>query len=447
MDELSLGLARLGRVLGRARAGEHRQVADEVRDGGEALAHLLVAVLKLGRVHSADNRAFDAPVAELSRVLSRLVQLLGPVAVAAVEDQVYVNEVRIRSKDGSAKDLAAELARHNAGGATFHLGLSEDEVRAFTRLFAQKPTDAAPRRALQRALLDASVRSVELAPRLRFRAQSDEGESYHLPREALRRGLRLVEEAYDSLSSGRVLNPLPLRRVVAEMVEIGPEEPSLWETLGEGLPHATHAATVSLVALLVGKAAGLRKSLLHDLGLAGLVHDAGYAALGREAGGPEGLARHPGEGARILLRQRGFHEAKLRRLRAVLDHHRDHVEPRGRPSVLGETLRLAEDYATLLRVHSGRITPCDALGAIARAAGRIYHPVLAQVMVNVLGRYPPGTLLELTDGRWARSVSPVRSPETYATPLIRVYDLHTRALSPDRLDLAEGGSVARAVPG
>ena len=84
---------------------------------------------------------------------------------------------------------------------------------------------------------------------------------------------------------------------------------------------------------------------------------------------------------------------------------------------------------------------------MSRAAGRLYQPALAQLMVNVLGRYPPGPLLELDDGRFARSVSPVRSPETFAQPLIRVYDLRTRALSGEREDLALAGEVRRAMPG
>jgi response regulator RpfG family c-di-GMP phosphodiesterase len=203
-----------------------------------------------------------------------------------------------------------------------------------------------------------------------------------------------------------------------------------------------------MVALLVGRAAGFRQAFLQDLGLAALVHDAGYAGLPTDtAAGPEGLMRHPAEGARIMLRQRGFHPAKLRRLRAVLDHHRDYVEPRGRPSALGQVLRLAEDYATLIRVYASRISPADALGAMAAAAGRTYNPALTQVMVNALGRYPPGTLLELEDGRYARSVAPVRSPETFAAPLVRIYDLKTRALSAERHDLALEGAIRRALPG
>ena len=448
IDDLAQAQQSLSRALGRARAGEDRELAQKVREGGESLAHLLGGLLKMSRVHAADNRAFDAPAEGFGKALAQLVELLGPVHLAAVEDQVYVNEVRIRTDGkGGAKDLGAELAKHNVGGLSFHQALDGAAVRALVAAFAEKPAETAPRRALKESLSERGVGSVELSPRYRFRTQDELG-THQSPEEALLRAMSLVDETFDSLAAGRVLNPLPLRRAVVDLLGVGAQNAALWEGLSQGTPHARHATTVALVAVLVGRAAGLSGGVLQDLGLAALLHDVGYSALPKEvAAGPRGLESHPSEGARLMLRQRGYHEGKLRRLRAVLDHHRDHVEPRGRPSVLGQILRLAEDYATLVRVYEGRVSPADALGAMAQMGGRAYHPVLTQLLVNVLGRYPPGTLLELEDGRYARSVSPTRGPETFAAPLVRVYDLKTRALSGERLDLALGLSVRRALPG
>jgi hypothetical protein len=448
-DELSRAQASLARAVALARAGEDRELSQKVREHGESLAHLLAGLLKMSRVHAVENRAFDAPVEQLSRALGALAELLGPVHLVTVDEEAYVNDVRIRSEGkGNAKDLGGELARHNTGGVSFHAALAPGTVRALVAAFARKPAETAPRRALQQALWERDVRSVELAPRFRYREQGEGDGRAGGPIESLRHTFGVLDETFDGLAAGRVPNPLPLRRQVAGILDLGVEMPELWETLGQGSPNASHAATVAMVALLVGKAAGFGPALLQDLGLAALLHDAGYANLPMDtAAGSEGLVRHPAEGARVMLRQRGFHPAKLRRLRAVLDHHRDHVEPRGRPSVLGQVLRLAEDYATLLRVHAGRISPADALGSISAAAGRTYHPVLAQVMVNALGLYPPGTLLELEDGRYARSVSPVRSPETFGTPLVRIYDLRTRALSAERHDLAVQGAIRRSLPG
>jgi hypothetical protein len=446
--EVAQAQTSLARAVARARAGEDYELAQKVRERGETTSKLLAGLLKLNKVHTADNTAFDVPVTELARAIRELVDLLGTVHLVAVQDQVYVNDIRIPTGSGASGDLSAQLATHNAGGLTFHAALAPEAVRAIVSAFATAPAAQLPRHALQRSLFARGVKTVELTPRVRYIAEDDEKATTRNPLEAMGRALQLVAETYDNVAAGRVLNVLPLRRAVSEFLELGPEAPVLWDTVAEGLPHASHAVTVALVALLMGKGAGLRVGMLQDLGLAGLIHDVGYASLPANAPAAEGLARHPGEAVRILLRQRGFHVAKLRRLRAVLDHHRDHADPRGRPSILGELLRLAEDYATLVRVAGAKGSPAHALAAIARGAGRLYHPALAQLLVNVLGRYPPGTLVELADGRMARSASPARSAQTFAAPLVHLLDPRTKTFSRDLLDLAVAGpAVRRALPG
>jgi hypothetical protein len=117
MDELALAQSSLGRALGRARAGEDRELAQKVREGGEQLVQLLAGLLKLTRVHSPENHAFDAPVAEMTRLLTSLSEQLGTVSLVTVEDQTYLNDIRIRTdhKPG-AGGLGGELRRHNTGG-------------------------------------------------------------------------------------------------------------------------------------------------------------------------------------------------------------------------------------------------------------------------------------------------------------------------------------------
>lgn len=449
MDDLQLAQRALSRTLGKARAGEDRELAQRVRENGEALAQMLAGLLKMTRVHAADNRAFDAPMAEFCRALAALAELVGVVHLVAVEDQAYVNEMRLRSEGRPGlKDLGAELRRHNVGGISFQAELAVPQVRALVAGFGAPPTEPYPRGALRSRLKLDGVTSVQLHGVFRFRTTEDQGGQAD-PVAALHRALRLSAEAWDGLSAGRVFNPLPLRRAVAEIVEVGPLSPALWDAWVVGMPRRDHALSVAMHALLLGQAAGLPKGVLQDVGVAALVHDVGYAALGTGAGsaGPEGLARHPGEGARVLLRQRGFSDAKVRRLRAVLDHHRSQAEPRGRPSGVGSILRIAEDYSSFVRVYGQRITAGDVLAAMSRAAGAYYHPALTQLLVNSLGRFPPGTLLELADGRRARSTSPVRSPERFAAPLARFVDPATGEASGPILDLAAGPAVKRALPG
>ncbi len=450
MDEMRAAQRSLGRTLGKAHAGEDRELAQRVRDDGEQLCQMLAGLLKMTRVHAADNRAFDAPLAELCRALSGLLHLVGEVHVVAVDDQVYVNEMRLRSEGKPGlRELGPELRHQNVGGLTFQAPLDPRQARALVAAFAAPPADPYPRAAVTERLRRAGVSAVELQGVFRFRTSDEATEARRDPTEALKRALRLSAEAWDAVAAGRAFNPLPLRRAVVEMLEIGPSSLDLWAAWVTGMPRKAHALAVLMHSLLLGEKVGLPRGVLQDLGVAAMVHDVGYAALGADASaaGPDGLARHPGEGARALLRQRGFSEAKLRRLRAVLDHHRPFDGPRGAPSALGAVLRLCEDYVNYLRVSGERLSGSDVIASMAQGGGSAYHPALLQLLVNALGKFPPGTLLELADGRRARSVSPVRGPETFATPLARICDPATGEAVGEALDLARGPAVRRALPG
>ena len=447
-DELAQAQASLGRALGKARAGEDRELTQRVRDGGEQLAHTLGGLLKLCRTHAPDNHAFDAPVAEFARALATLGDALGTVRLITVEDQVYVNDIRIRTEGaGSAKDLGEALRRHNTGALLFHAPLDGPQVRLLVAGLGGQPAAERRRGTLQRWLEAQGLGAVELHGIYRFRAAAAVTDAPRRdPAEVLGQLLALVEETFENVHAGRVLNPLPLRRAVVEALQCGLDAPAFWLGFPDCAPHAAHAVQVTMTALLVGRGAGLPAGFLQDLGIAGLVHDAGYLApaVGE---GAAALARHPVEGARIVLRQRGFSEAKVRRLRAVLEHHRDFADAAWRPSVMGAVLRLAEDYANVVRLYGAKVTRADALGAMLKAGGKLYHPVLAQLLVNALGRHPPGTLLELEGGQLGRVTAPARGADLWDRPLVRLLDPGSHALSDDLVDLARGGTVRRVLPG
>jgi hypothetical protein len=378
--------------------------------------------------------------------------MLGSVHLVAVEDQVYVNDIRIRAGDkaSSLRDLSAELHRHNVGGITFHLPLDGPAVRALIGAVGGAPAAREPRNSLVRALQAAGLSGLELQGRFRFRMAAEADQQRPDPHAFLSRALAATDEAFQNLAAGRVPHPLPLRRVVTELLERGVADEQLWADPADVPPHALHQLRVAQLALLVGRDLGLSPNLLQDLGVAALYHDCGYAA-GSAASGGVGVSfeRHAAAGARLLLRQRGFHEAKMRRVLAILQHHRD-ANDGLRPGLFGRVLRVAEDYDTLAR-RSGKLSPTLALAAMLKWAGTRYDPVALQLLINALGAYPPGTLLKLEDGRVVRSAAPARSPETFATPLARCLRLADGSPAPDGLplvDLRDAGPLhlLRALP-
>jgi hypothetical protein len=404
------------------------------------------------RLHSPDNSAFNKPVEDLHTTLVQLTDLLGSVHLVAVADQVYVNDIRIRAgeKASSIRELGAELQRHNAGGITFHVPIDGAGIRTLIGNLGSAPAAEEPRNSLARALRAAGVSGLELQGRFRFRMASEDATEASDPRDFASRALAATDEAFQNLAAGRVPNPLPLRRLVTELLERDAGSEELWAEPPEAPAYALHQLRVAQLSLLVGRELGLPQSVLQDLGVSALYHDCGYAA---GAGAPDGVGvsfeRHGGAGARLMLRQRGFHEAKMRRVLAILQHHRD-ANDRPHPGLFGRILRVAEDYDTLAR-RSGRLSPTMALAAMLKWAGTRYDAVLLQLLVNALGAYPPGTLLRLEDGRIVRTAAPARSAEAFAHPRARCLRLPDGSVAPADLPLVDlrGGEkvqLLRALP-
>jgi len=209
-DDLASAQEQLARALGRARIGEDRNLAGQVRELGERVAHLLAGLLRMTRMHSPNNSAFDKPVDELRRSLARLHELLGTIHLVAVEDQVYVNEVRIRSDDKvtSLRELSAELHRHNAGGITLHAPLAGAAIRALIGALAGAPAAADPRSALARSLAAAGLSTVDLEGSFRFRMAGEAVREQAVPRDLVRRGIAAIDEEYRNLAAGRSPNPV-----------------------------------------------------------------------------------------------------------------------------------------------------------------------------------------------------------------------------------------------
>jgi len=414
---------RLEKALKRASQSDDRELAGRIRDEGHRLVFLLNGLLRSSRMYSTDNTALETPAQEFAGALKGLMDLLGAVHMVCVEDQVYVNDVRLRvrpTEQPVIDHLTAELGRHDVGGLSFHKPPDAAAIKALAVVIGGPAAADRPRAALAARL--ATIADVELSGKWRFRLHGDATARKADYREATRRAGPVVQEAMANLAAGRLPNPLPVRRAVIDLVDGLRDDaspaaaaPLRQRTMGPG---EQHQLSVCGLALLLGKAVGLPEAALSDLGVAAMLHDVGYVRGGDRE-------RHPAVGARLLLRQRGFHEAKVRRLLAVLEHHMPYTpadtsagEP---PSLFGRILRVAEDYDLLVSSRPGQVPlpPPAALAVMWAGRGPEYDAILLALFVQAMGLYPPGTVLELSDGSWALSVSGGRDHERFSWPVVQ----------------------------
>ena len=178
---------------------------------------------------------------------------------------------------------------------------------------------------------------------------------------------------------------------------------------------AAHALNVSVVALLLARSLGLAPEEMLDLGLGALMHDAGKIEL------PERV-RHadPGIGAAdlaayrdhvakgvVLGRRMGLSEGAL----AVLAQHHEHADASGFPQRLGgerialtaRIVALVDRYDNLCNPPSRvpPLTPHEAVSMLFAQGRARYDSIVLNVFIRMMGVYPAGSLVQLTDDRYA----------------------------------------------
>ncbi|MCK7595386.1 HD-GYP domain-containing protein [Pseudomarimonas salicorniae] len=199
-----------------------------------------------------------------------------------------------------------------------------------------------------------------------------------------------------------------------------------------GQEEAGHEVAVVALSLLLGRDAGMDEEALRPLAMAGLLHD-----IGRIRGeDPESRPPDPSTPAarealsrRIrdsveLARQMGLDESVLR----GIAEHREHADGSGLPAGLrgeqlslpGQVLAIANRYMNLVcpaQADAG-ITPHQALQQMYGQERAHFDASLLARFVRLLGVYPPGTLVELSDRRIALVVA--SRPGAALTPRVRI---------------------------
>lgn len=198
-----------------------------------------------------------------------------------------------------------------------------------------------------------------------------------------------------------------------------------------------HAVNVTLIAVTIGHFLELDRKALADLGVAALLHDVGKHAVGDLVTHPydafdeadwEAVRRHPLEGARLIARSTNLNATTLRCMHVALEHHLTASEgsypdmgERWRPSLLSRIVQVADAFVSLQTHRSERgaaVTPYRALGTMLGPMKGLFDPALLWALVQTVGFYPPGQLVELDDGSIAAVLSP--NAADLARPHVRV---------------------------
>jgi putative nucleotidyltransferase with HDIG domain len=215
----------------------------------------------------------------------------------------------------------------------------------------------------------------------------------------------------------------------------------------------TFVHSVSVCALLVafGRALGMRRADIDQLGIGGMLHDIGKTTI------PDGILNKPGrltedefavmkshvaEGRRILTETPGI---SRRAIEIVAEHHERHdgsgypgglkgeaISPSGQMAAICDVY----DAITTDRVYQNAMAPTEGLRKIFEWSKFAFDPDLVQGFLRTIGIYPVGSLVMLESGRLAVVLE--QHEANLLNPTVRVF-FHSRGnyyLPPVDVDLS-----------
>lgn len=175
-----------------------------------------------------------------------------------------------------------------------------------------------------------------------------------------------------------------------------------------------HSVNVCLLSLATGRFAGLSRHHLVQLGVGALLHDIGRVVIDESALNNPGrltnedwaqVRLHPQEGALAIMAATGHGQEIAAAV--ALEHHL-RADGSGYPDLGGRKPHLfsrivaiadAYDAITSYRPYRPARTPNEALRVLLEGAGTVHDGDLLRVFIEMMGIYPPGSLLRLADGR------------------------------------------------
>ena len=180
-----------------------------------------------------------------------------------------------------------------------------------------------------------------------------------------------------------------------------------------------HAINTMTLSLLLGKRVGLSQQALTDLAMAALVHDAGKAevparifTIAKRNKYEENLYRQHLQISMRYATESGMFSPEA--LEILADHH-EALDGSGWPSgkkdmgLGARILALVDRYDRLCTpeaVDVAPLVPMEALSILLRRESSKFDPALLGFLIKLLGIYPPGTLVQLSDGSLGQVVAP-----------------------------------------
>lgn len=270
----------------------------------------------------------------------------------------------------------------------------------------------------------------------------------------LEEGLR---ENFENISESKLVS---VKRSLDAMVKSVVRNPDailiLSKMAAEKNQFLNHAINASALALVFGRHIGLSEGKLQSLGLGVLFAKVGQLKIESKASQNfTEKALHAPENAQALADKYSYIRSSLemtaktglmnKKVAEVICHHREHFDGTGFPNkfsgkqipLLARIASIVIQYEELTSSHGLALSSTDAIAKLYQGRAKKYQGTLVEAFIRSVGLYPPGSAVQLDDGRIGFVTSVHHSRMLSPKVKLMFDDSGVRLAKPFEVDLGE----------
>jgi putative nucleotidyltransferase with HDIG domain len=413
----------------------------EVLDNQAALrvVTLFSGAVKGMGFYPASHPSIRQPLLELDKIMASALGKAPELSWGLLDGAMFFEEHLFINPSTAIADLTNRMMEKEIGRIIVHAGLTFDELQVFVRLFSAKGSAFETISSLMKQEGIDHIRLVRLGeekfePEGENLDETDEAND-HLVIHG--QALTAIRGICRDIERGRIPSSAPVIRVVDRMVGITMQEPSILVglTMIKDYDNYTfnHCVNVGILAMALGASLGMDSMSVKSLGIAGELHDIGKTMIPKKILNKPGklssnefdeMKRHSELGAKIIREMEGLdpHIAQV-----VLGHHM-HFNRSGYPewaqklpfNKMIDMVAIADTYdaITTLRVYQHPINPRAALNEMLKLSGTFLDGSLVESFIEMMGKYPVGTLVRLDSNEVGVVYRP--NPLDEESPIVRI---------------------------
>lgn len=423
------------------------------REDFQGFAALLLAAERTQALYPPGHHRVHDAIRDLYLRLRNLLQNQRRIQIGIVDREFVVGKTQHPAEGEMLSELLEAFHKVSVGKLVIREGLRQWEVQAFLKLLSTDPGELTSRGGMEAALKADGVEHLSASPLL-VRDDSVDTDMLITAWEAYGTGIKAIRRLrHAARTEGRLGDLGPAHEFVEQMTDVASREIRPLLALHSLKVHDdysfTHSVNVALLTLCMARALEFSADDLRDITLAGLLHDIGKERVDKQVLNKPGklddteweeMRKHSSEGAKMLADAPDVGPlAPIVAYEHQLAYEKDNPDyGQWQLHVVSQLVCIADIYDALrsVRPYRGEMSPDRALEIMEEESGDKLDDDLFQGFARMVGFYPPGTCVELTDGSLA--ISYQANPHDLRRPnVLRVRDASGEQIEPvEDLDLS-----------